>query len=96
MIVFKDIASILIFAYFICIRFWYEDPATFKPEQLTQLKQVSLSSVLCENGDAIDRVTNDVFLLPSRQSSGILSCSDIPKMDLRMWSECCHGQYNII
>ncbi|XP_054274117.1 peroxidasin-like isoform X2 [Macrosteles quadrilineatus] len=69
-------------------RFWYESLATFKPEQLTQIKQASLARVLCDNGDNITRVTPDVFLLPSVQQPSLVSCRDLPAMDLRFWYEC--------
>ncbi|CAG9770577.1 unnamed protein product [Ceutorhynchus assimilis] len=81
-------------------RFWYENPSVFKPEQLVQIKQYSLARVLCDNGDNITRVTKNVFLLPELQD-GIVSCDEIPKVDLRLWSECCSdcrytGQLNTI
>jgi len=73
-------------------RFWYEDPAVFTPAQLTQIKQTSLGAVLCKNGDSIDRVTKDVFLLPSKQEGGIMSCENLPNMELSFWTECCQGE----
>lgn len=81
-------------------RFWYENPSTFKPEQLVQIKQYSLARVLCDNGDNITEVTHNVFLLPETQG-GLTSCSKIPKVDLRMWSECCRdcrfsGRFNTV
>lgn len=69
-------------------RFWYENPSSFKPEQLTQIKQYTLSRVLCDNGDNIKEITNDIFRLPKRQG-GYVSCSKIRKVDFRLWSECC-------
>ncbi|XP_030760728.1 LOW QUALITY PROTEIN: peroxidasin-like [Sitophilus oryzae] len=69
-------------------RFWYENPSVFKPEQLVQIKQYSLSRVLCDNGDNITKITKDVFVLPELQE-GIGRCEDVPKVDLRLWSECC-------
>ncbi|GLH03915.1 Peroxidasin, partial [Gryllus bimaculatus] len=82
-------------------RFWYENPATFKPEQLTQIKQVSLARVLCDNGDDITDVTQNVFVLPKHQNPAFLSCNQLPQVDLRFWTECCHdcnnaGQFNSI
>ncbi|XP_018333589.1 peroxidasin [Agrilus planipennis] len=81
-------------------RFWYENPSVFKPEQLVQIKQYSVSRVLCDNGDNITRVTQNSFLLPERQG-GYVSCSKVPKVDLRLWTECCNDcrastQFNTI
>ncbi|XP_050301684.1 peroxidasin isoform X2 [Anthonomus grandis grandis] len=81
-------------------RFWYENPSVFKPEQLVQIKQYSLARVLCDNGDNITRITENVFVLPELQE-GIISCEKIPKVDLKLWSECCTdcrytGQLNTI
>lgn len=74
-------------------RFWYENPSSFKPEQLTQIKQASLGRVLCDNGDNITQITNNVFLLPeSQQRSSLKSCNDIPAVDLRFWYDCSDGK----
>lgn len=68
-------------------RFYYENPSIFKPEQLAQIKQTTLGRVLCDNGDNITRVTDDVFLLPSLQG-GYKQCEDIPMISLRVWTDC--------
>lgn len=75
-------------------RFWYENPKVFKPEQLNQIKKTSLSRVLCDNGDNINLVTENVFLLPELQE-GLIDCEYIPKMDLRHWADCsdCDGGF---
>lgn len=75
------------------VRFWYESPPTFDHSQLIQIKQTSLASVLCDNGDAIDRVQRDVFLRAT-YPTGYVSCSSIPRMDLRMWKYCEDGMYS--
>ena len=72
-------------------RFWYENPGVFTPAQLTQLKQASLTRVLCDNGDNITRVQQDVFSV-AELPHGYGSCDDVPKMDLRMWQDCCEGK----
>lgn len=74
-------------------RFWYENPSSLRPEQLTQIKQTSLARVLCDNGDNITRIQHDVFLLPDTQSDYV-SCDEIPSVDLRMWAECCEDCSN--
>ncbi|CAG5866190.1 unnamed protein product, partial [Menidia menidia] len=81
-------------------RFWYENPGVFSPAQLTQLKQASLTRVLCDNGDNITRVQPDVFLV-AQPPHGYGSCEDIPHIDLRMWQDCCEdcrtkGQFNAL
>lgn len=76
-------------------RFWYENPSVFKPEQLRQIKQTSLARVLCDNGDKIDTIGENVFLLPEVQD-GLISCDDLPSMDLRYWADCetCNDNYD--
>ncbi|XP_010180039.1 PREDICTED: peroxidasin homolog, partial [Mesitornis unicolor] len=79
-------------------RLWYENPGVFTPAQLTQIKQTSLARVLCDNGDNITRVQHDVFKV-AEFPHGYSNCEDIPKLDLRMWQDCCEdcrtrGQFN--
>lgn len=74
-------------------RFFYENPSSFKPEQLAQIKQGSLSRLLCDSADSIEDITPNVFLLPKKQG-GYIKCQNIPRMDLRMWTECCEGCSN--
>ncbi|XP_028827112.1 peroxidasin [Denticeps clupeoides] len=81
-------------------RFWYENAGVFSPAQLTQLRQASLARVLCDNGDNITQVQQDVFSR-AQFPHGYSSCDDIPKIDLRMWQDCCEdcrtkGQFNAL
>lgn len=68
-------------------RHWYENPSTFRPEQLSQIKLASLGRVLCDNGDNITRITHNVFLLPGVQG-GYKDCMEIPKINLDVWLNC--------
>ncbi|KAG6457151.1 hypothetical protein O3G_MSEX010145 [Manduca sexta] len=68
-------------------RLWYENPSVFKMDQLRQIKETSLARVLCDNGDNIDTIGENVFLLPEVQD-GLSSCEDLPSMDLRFWADC--------
>ncbi|KAF2349212.1 VWFC domain, partial [Trinorchestia longiramus] len=70
-------------------RFWYEHPSVFKPEQLDQIKRVTLGRVLCDNGDDIRDVTKDVFILPHLQTPSFVPCQELPHVHLRFWTECC-------
>lgn len=63
----------------------------FSPAQLTQLKQASLARVLCDNGDNITRIQQDVFQV-AELPHGYGSCDDVPHIDLRMWQDCCEGK----
>ncbi|XP_065214179.1 peroxidasin [Planococcus citri] len=66
-------------------RFWYENPTTFTPSQLSAIKKVTLSRVLCDNSDNLTRITEDVFILPNLQKSKYISCDAVPKLDLKPW-----------
>ena len=45
-------------------RFWYENPTTFKPDQLAQIRLATLGRVLCDNGDHISDITKVTLLFP--------------------------------
>lgn len=77
-------------------RFWYENPSVFNPTQLRQIKETSLAKVLCDNGDNIDTISENVFLLPELQD-GLISCDDLPSIDFRYWADCdiCGDDNNI-
>jgi len=63
----------------------------FSTEQLIQIQQSSLASVICENTDTIKKVQLNVFK-QAEADAGYKSCDDIPKIDLRMWTDCCEGE----
>ncbi|XP_073463531.1 peroxidasin homolog [Aquarana catesbeiana] len=71
-------------------RFWYSNPGVFTPAQLTEIKQTSLARVLCDNGDNIQHVQDDVFQVAVFPRD-MRPCGDIPGLDLRFWKECCDG-----
>lgn len=68
-------------------RFWFENPNVFKPEQLAQIKKTSLARILCDNGDNIDTIGENVFLVPEAQD-GMVSCDDLSSIDIRFWADC--------
>ncbi|XP_052896954.1 peroxidasin isoform X1 [Anopheles moucheti] len=67
-------------------RFWYENEV-FKPEQLAQIKRASLGRIVCDNGDNITTITDDVFVLPAKQG-GYKRCDEIPQINLEHWVDC--------
>ncbi|XP_035785231.1 LOW QUALITY PROTEIN: peroxidasin-like [Anopheles albimanus] len=68
-------------------RFWYENEV-FKPEQLAQIKRASLARVICDNGDNITTITEDVFILPAKQTGGYRRCEQIAPLNLEHWVDC--------
>lgn len=68
-------------------RFYYENPSVFLPEQLQQIKESNLARVLCDNGDNINEITENVFFLPKEQG-GYKSCLDINGINLYFWQDC--------
>uniref|UniRef100_A0AC34QEH4 Peroxidasin n=1 Tax=Panagrolaimus sp. JU765 TaxID=591449 RepID=A0AC34QEH4_9BILA len=70
-------------------RFWYENPGVFTPLQLQQLRKTTVARVLCNNGDDIDRVQDNVFLYPGTNIKAYKMCSELPEVSLKMWMSCC-------
>ncbi|XP_038056702.1 peroxidasin homolog isoform X2 [Patiria miniata] len=68
-------------------RFWYENPGTFEPDQLTQIKQISLARIVCDNADYLHNIPEDLFH-KNDYPVDFRQCHDIPSIDLRMWAEC--------
>lgn len=73
-------------------RHWYENPSVFTPEQLSQIKVSSLGRVLCDNGDNITEITDNVFHLADTQG-GFKQCNEIPESNYAPWLNCnkCSG-----
>lgn len=67
-------------------RFWYERTGQFSPDQLLQLRQSSLSRIICDNADDISRVPRDAFVL--QDVSEFADCSDLPSVNLDLWMDC--------
>jgi peroxidase len=70
-------------------RFWYENAGVFTPLQLQQIKKTSLAKVLCNNGDAIDRVQEDPFLFVGTDGKRFRQCDSLPDVAIKMWMSCC-------
>ncbi|XP_037881152.1 peroxidasin isoform X2 [Glossina fuscipes] len=68
-------------------RFYYENPTVFLPQQLEQIKQTSLARVLCDDGDQLEEVSENVFILSSLQG-GYKKCEDIDGINLYFWQDC--------
>ena len=64
-------------------RFWYENPKTFTPRQLAEIRKGTVARVICDNSDNINEVQPDAFL--SNQTR--VPCTQIPSLNLQAWKE---------
>nr|CDJ87456.1 Haem peroxidase domain containing protein [Haemonchus contortus] len=72
-----------------CDRFFYENPGPqqFTSDQLQQIRQVTLSSVMCANHRWIRKLQPDAFSLPDVLTNAPIHCDDFHKIDLSKWSD---------
>ncbi|NXX98938.1 PERM Myeloperoxidase, partial [Centropus bengalensis] len=64
-------------------RFWWENSGVFTPQQRASLAKISLSQIICDNTN-IPKVPRQIFQA-NRNPWFFVSCSRIPKLDLRAW-----------
>ncbi|NXL86318.1 PERM Myeloperoxidase, partial [Alectura lathami] len=64
-------------------RFWWENEGVFTPQQRRSLARISLSRIICDNTH-ISKVPRNIFWA-NRYPHSFVSCSQIPKLDLRPW-----------
>ncbi|XP_064379561.1 myeloperoxidase-like isoform X1 [Dromaius novaehollandiae] len=64
-------------------RFWWENKGIFTPQQRSSLAKISLSQIICDNTH-ISKVSRNIFRA-NRYPQDFVSCSQIPKLDLRAW-----------
>lgn len=73
-------------------RFYYSRPGVFEPEQLASIRDHTLASIICDNGDDIDRIQKDVF----KANQPRVPCSQIPRINLNLWKEePCYFRVNV-
>ncbi|CAL4204409.1 unnamed protein product, partial [Meganyctiphanes norvegica] len=73
-------------------RYWYElpdQPSSFTPRQLSALRKVRLSRLLCENTDRITTLQTYLMVLPDHNLNPRVSCQGgvLPHLDLSAWRE---------
>ncbi|XP_026325323.1 peroxidase-like [Hyposmocoma kahamanoa] len=76
-------------------RFWFENnqhPGAFTEEQLYEIRKSTMSRILCDNGDEVDEVQPNMFLLPDKGNE-MVKCLDIPKVSLLPWKDNCGKDY---
>ncbi|CAD5209813.1 unnamed protein product [Bursaphelenchus okinawaensis] len=73
-----------------CDRFYYENdiPETkFSQEQLQEIRNVKLATILCENSKMLSRIQPDVFSIPNSLSNAQIPCENFPKLNLKPWQD---------
>ncbi|RZF47556.1 hypothetical protein LSTR_LSTR009092 [Laodelphax striatellus] len=73
-----------------CDRFWYEtsDPLLrFTPTQLTEIRKMSLSRILCSNLDNAQTMQRSALDLEDSFMNPRVPCSSIPSLDLSAWKD---------
>ncbi|XP_073972965.1 salivary peroxidase/catechol oxidase-like isoform X2 [Rhodnius prolixus] len=73
-------------------RFWYElpnQPSSFTPEQLQEVRKTKLSRIVCDNTDLIDTIQVYPMVLPDYEINPRVACRSgiLPSMDLTKWAE---------
>jgi len=67
-------------------RFYYENPGIFTRAQLAEIRKGSFARIICDNNDGtMTAVPREAFRLP--RNGLLVSCSQIPHIDLSPWKE---------
>ncbi|CAP35341.2 Protein CBG17768 [Caenorhabditis briggsae] len=68
-------------------RLWYENSKVFSGEQLTQIKKITMSRVLCDAGEHFPMVPRRAFSVFKPTASNLVKCEEIPDLDYNAWKE---------
>lgn len=73
-------------------RYWYENggwPSSFTVEQLTEIRKVKLSRILCDNSDELENVQVYGMVLPDHEINPRVPCKSgvLPRLDLTKWRD---------
>ncbi|XP_015522628.2 uncharacterized protein LOC107226351 [Neodiprion lecontei] len=73
-------------------RFWYElpnQPSSFTPEQLTEIRKSRMARLICDNTDLIDTIQIYPMVLPDHEINPRVPCRSgiLPSIDFSKWAE---------
>ncbi|XP_065349910.1 peroxidase [Cloeon dipterum] len=73
-------------------RFWFElpnQPSSFTPEQLQEIRKTRLARLICDNTDLIDNIQVYPMVLPDHEINPRVPCRSavLPSMDFSKWAE---------
>lgn len=69
-------------------RFFYETvdaPQAFSPDQLAEIRKITLSRILCDNLPELGALQRDVFKVENTLSNPRVPCDSIPGLDIQRW-----------
>ncbi|KAI5748595.1 hypothetical protein M8J76_000496 [Diaphorina citri] len=80
-------------------RFWYElpnQPSSFTPAQLQEIRKARLARVMCDNTDLVDTIQLWPIVLPDHELNPRVPCRSgiIPSIDFSKWAEFPQGGPN--
>lgn len=67
-------------------RFWYENPQSFTPAQLDEIRKTSLAKVICDNADNLETV-QPLVMEGLRGKNKNVPCSNISSANWTLWKE---------
>ncbi|XP_037074559.1 eosinophil peroxidase-like [Pollicipes pollicipes] len=73
-----------------CDRFWYETEDTavrFTEQQLTEIRKVTISRVMCQNCDQVDTVQRALFDMPHDFLNPRIACRTMADINFDLWKE---------
>ncbi|CAH1129175.1 unnamed protein product [Ceutorhynchus assimilis] len=74
-------------------RFWYENdlpPSSFTPEQIKEIKKVTVAGLLCANTDDLDMIQPKAFVQEDTFLNARINCDQHPLPNLAEWAEMDH------
>lgn len=69
-------------------RFWYETsqaPASFTPEQLAEIRKMSLSKILCRNLKDTPKIQPKAFISSKLKENALVDCSELTDINWSFW-----------
>ncbi|CAL4059485.1 unnamed protein product, partial [Meganyctiphanes norvegica] len=73
-----------------CDRFWYEtgDPALrFSEQQLADIRQVTMASLICKNCDVVEQIQRGVFDMPHEFLNPRVPCGAVASINFELWRD---------
>lgn len=73
-----------------CDRFWYETSnpnVAFTEKQLSEIRQVTMASLICQNCDVVEQIQRGVFDMPHDFLNPRVPCGAVARVNLQEWRD---------